>query len=186
MIGKLKRPYRIHQEDFAQAMGVPAFEKYEKDGQNYAGKMFEIIRNHAKRPLEDQLRLWNRIVFNYVLGNTDAHIKNFSLIYDPHMEGISLAPAYDMISTVIYESATKDMSFNIGGTRNLDDIDEDCFRSLSSEVGIGEKIAMNSYNDILDKFEKAVKESAKELHEIGFSKAPDLAKRILIARKRIL
>lgn len=186
MIGKLKRPYRKHQEDFAQAMGIASFEKYEREGQNYAGKMFEIIRNYAKKPLEDQLRLWNRIVFNFVLGNTDAHIKNFSLLYDPHMEGISLAPAYDMLSTVIYESATKDMSFNIGGIRNLDSIDEDRFRALAAGAGIGEKIAMNNYQKILDRFENAIKESAKELQETGFANAADIAERVLLARKKIL
>ena len=186
MIGKLKRPYRIHQEDFAQAMGIESFGKYEKDGQNYAENMFEIIRNHSRRPLEDQLRLWDRIVFNYALGNTDAHIKNHSLLYDPHMEGISLAPAYDLISTVIYESATKDMSFNIGGVRNLDSIDEDRFRVLAAGAGIGERIAMSNYHKVLDRFENAVKESAKELQELGFDNAGNIAERILIARKKIL
>ena len=185
-IGNLRRPYRLHQEDFAQAMGIASFEKYERDGLNYAEKMFEIIRKYAKRPLDDQIRLWNRIVFNFVLGNTDAHIKNYSLLYDPHMEGISLSPAYDMISTVIYESATRDMSFNIGGIRNLDSIDEERFRALAASVGIGEKIAMNNYHKVLDLFENAVKESAKELQDSGFENAADIAERILLARKAIL
>lgn len=186
MIGNLKRPYRIHQEDFAQAMGIASFEKYEREGSHYAKKMFEIIRNYTGRPLEDQLRLWNRIVYNYVLGNTDAHIKNYSLLYDPHLEGISLAPAYDMISTVIYASATKDMSFNIGGIRDLDRIDEESFRSLASGVGIGERLAMSNYHKVLDRFEYAIKESAKELQETGFGNAADIAERILLARKKIL
>lgn len=186
LIGNLKRPYRIHQEDFAQAMGVAASEKYEKDGQNYAEKMFEIIRNHARRPLEDQLRLWNRIVYNFALGNTDAHIKNYSLLYDIHMEGISLAPAYDMLSTVIYKSATRDMSFKIGGTRNIDSIDEDSFKLLASRAGIGEKIAMSSYHKVLDRFESAIKEAAGELQEIGFENAGNMAERILLARKKVL
>lgn len=186
MIGKLKRPYRIHQEDFAQAMGIESSEKYEREGQNYAEKMFEIVRNYTRRPMEDQLRLWDRIVFNYVLGNTDAHIKNHSLLYDPHMEGISLAPAYDMISTVIYESATKDMSFNIGGIRNLDSINEESFKMLAARVGIGERIAMSNYHKILNRFENAVKESARELQETGFGNAGSIAERILIARKNVL
>ncbi|MCR5391541.1 MAG: HipA domain-containing protein [Lachnospiraceae bacterium] len=186
MIGNLKRPHRIHQEDFAQAMGIASFEKYEREDRNYAEKMFEIIRNYTRSPLEDQLRLWNRIVYNFVLGNTDAHIKNYSLLYDPHMEGISLAPAYDMLSTVIYESATRDMSFNIGGIRNLDSIDEERFKLMASRVGIGEKIAMTNYHKVLDRFENAVKESAQELQELGFDNALDIAERIIIARKKIL
>lgn len=186
IIDGLKRPFRIHQEDFAQAMGIPSSRKYESDGQDYAVKMFDIIRNNAMNPLEDQLILWNRIVYNYVLGNTDAHIKNFSLLYDPHMKGTRLAPAYDMISTVIYDSSTRDFSFNIGGERNIDSIDEENFRSLASKVGIGEKPAMNSYQRVLDGFEYAIKEAGKELQEKGFYNAGDIAERILVARKAIL
>lgn len=186
MIGKLKRPFRIHQEDFAQAMGIASFEKYEGEGLHYAEKMFDIIRNYTRRPMEDQLRLWNRIVYNFVLGNTDAHIKNYSLLYDPHMEGIALAPAYDMISTVIYENSTRDMSFNIGGIRNLDSIDEENFKSLASRVGIGEKIAMRNYHTVLDRFENAIRESARTLQETGFDNATDIAERILLARKKVL
>ncbi len=186
MIGNLKRPFRIHQEDFAQAMGIASFEKYEREGQNYAEKMFEIIRNYASSPMEDQMRLWNRIVYNYVLGNTDAHIKNYSLLYDSHMGGMSLAPAYDMISTVIYESATRDMSFNIGGARNLDSIDEESFKILAARVGIGEKLAISSFHKVLENFESAIKEAAKELQETGFENAGDIAERILSARGSIL
>jgi len=186
LIGKLKRPYRIHQEDFAQAMGIASSYKYEREGQSYAGKMFEIIRKYARKPMEDQLRLWNRIVYNFVLGNTDAHIKNYSLLYDQNMDGLSLAPAYDMISTVIYESATKDMSFNIGGIRNLDSIDEESFKSLASTAGIGEKIAMSNFHGVLDKFENALCESAKELQDTGYVNASDIAERILLARKKVL
>ncbi|MBR3538844.1 MAG: HipA domain-containing protein [Eubacterium sp.] len=186
LIGHLKRPFRIHQEDFAQAMGVQSSEKYERDGQNYAESMFEIIRRYTDNPVEAQLELWNRIVFNYVLGNTDAHIKNFSLLYDPHLGGKSLAPAYDMISTVIYESTTKEMSFHIGGIRNIDCIDEERFRSLASRAGIGEKIAMRSYHNVLNHFEKAIREAAKELNELGFYNADPIAERILMARRKVL
>lgn len=186
MIDGLRRPFRIHQEDFAQAMGIASFEKYEREGQNYAEKMFEMILDNANNPLENLLSLWNRIVYNYVLGNTDAHIKNYSLLYDSDMERVSLAPAYDMLSTVIYESATRNMSFNIGGKINLDRIGEDDFRILASKVGIGEKPAMDNYQKVLNLFENAIKESAKELQEIGFANAKGIADRILLARKNIL
>ena len=185
-IDGLKRPFRIHQEDFAQAMGIASSQKYESDGQDYAVKMFDIIRNNSMNPLDDQLSLWNRIVFNYALGNTDAHIKNYSLLYDPHLEGLRLAPAYDMISTVIYDSSTRDMSFNIGGMRNIDSINEENFRSLAKRVGIGEKLAMNCCQNVFDRFENAIREAGKELQENGLYNAGDIAERILRARKEIL
>ena len=185
-IGSLRRPFRIHQVDFAQAMGVSSSEKYEKNGQDYAVKMFDIIRKYAANPLEDALKLFARMVFNYVLGNTDAHIKNFSLLYDTHMNGIFLAPAYDMVSTVIYESATREMSFGIGGVKDLDTINEDSFKMLAAEAGIGEKLAMSTYQNVLDSFEKAVREAAKELKESKLMGAGDIAEKILMARKKVL
>ncbi len=74
-------PYRLHQEDFSQALGIASEEKYEKNQDGYLKKMFDIIRNYSSSPLEDQLKLWDIYVFNYLVGNTDNHIKNLSLLY---------------------------------------------------------------------------------------------------------
>ncbi len=185
-IGDLRCPHRIHQEDFAQAMGVAAYAKYESAGENYAKRMYEIIRKYAEKPLEDSLKLFKRMVFNFVLGNTDAHIKNFSLLYDSHMRGVSLAPAYDMISTVIYESSTGDMSFNIGGIKDLDSIDKESFKALAYEAGISEKIAMNCVKEVIDQFENAIHEASRELKDKGFVNAGTIAEKILMARRKVL
>lgn len=85
MINDLPRPLRLHQEDFAQAMGIPASQKYEKDSSGHMKGMFDILRRYSSDPVQDQLRLWDIIVFNYLIGNTDAHIKNFSLLYGPSL-----------------------------------------------------------------------------------------------------
>ena len=186
IVSGLKRPFRLHQEDFAQAMGVAAADKYEKDSEDFAAGMFDIIRNHSANPLQDQLELWRRIVFDYALGNTDAHIKNFSLLYSYDLGEKRLSPAYDMISAAIYDTATREMSFNIGGKRNLDEITESDFRTMAAQIGIGEKLAMKVFDEVLAAFEKSVRESAKELSLIGFENAMDIGDRILTARKSIL
>ena len=167
-------------------LAISAADKYEKEGDNYLLRMFGIIRNHSGNPLEDQLKLWRRIVFDYVLGNTDAHIKNFSLLYSYDLGEKRLSPAYDMISTAIYEASTREMSFSIGGKRSLDNIGRDDFKKMASEVGIGEKIAMNVYEDILNRFEKSIHESVNILSSMGFENALDIGDRILMARKKIL
>ncbi len=186
IISGLRRPFRLHQEDFAQALAVSAADKYEKEGDNYLIRMFEIIRNHSGNPLEDQLKLWRRIVFDYVLGNADAHIKNFSLLYSYDLGEKRLSPAYDMISTAVYEASTREMSFNIGGKRSLDEIGRDDFKVMASEAGIGEKVAMNVYEDVLNRFEKSIYESVNVLSSMGFENALDIGDRILLARRKIL
>ena len=148
--------------------------------------MFGTIRKHSGNPLEDQLKLWRRIVFDYVLGNTDAHIKNFSLLYSYDLGEKRLSPAYDMISTAIYEASTREMSFNIGGKRSLDEIGRDDFVTMASQVGIGERVAMNVFEDVLNRFEDSIRKSVAELSSIGFENASDIGDRILLARRGIL
>lgn len=174
-IGKLPCPKRLHQEDFAQALGIPAQSKYEKKGDRYMNRMFELIRRKTKRPLYEQLKLWDMIVFNYLIGNTDAHIKNYSLLYDMDLKGISLAPAYDIVSTVIYRESTRMMSFAIGGEYSIDKLTREHFKLAAKEARIGEKIAMERFDELAESFPSALLSSAGQLEMQGFKKALELA-----------
>lgn len=178
-INGLPCPYRLHQEDFAQAMGIPASAKYERESGAYMKGMFDILRKHASDPITDQMRLWDTIVFDYLIGNTDAHVKNFSLLYGPDLKSIRLAPAYDIISTTVYEQSTRDMAFRIGGAQSIDDITADSFRAAAKEVGLGERMAMRRFENLLSRFRPALSQSAKELADAGFPKAFDMEARIL-------
>lgn len=172
-------PLRLHQEDFAQAMGIPASRKYEAQPSNYLQRMFEILRKYSSDPIADRLKLWDIVVFNYLIGNTDAHVKNFSLLYSPDMRSLRFAPAYDIVSTTVYESSTRDMAFNIGGDYSIDDITEVSFARAARDIGLGEKMAMKRYEQLSAKFKKALRESAEALVQMGFDKAEDIEKRIL-------
>ena len=141
--------------------------------------MFEILRKYSADPVTDQLRLWDTIVFDYLIGNTDAHIKNFSLLYDKDLRQIHLAPAYDIVSTVIYEQSTRDMSFRIGGTMALDDMSRDSFRAAAREVGLGERMALRRFDAMAERFRTALHESAADLARDGYNKATELENRIL-------
>lgn len=80
-INGLSVPYRLHQEDFSQAMGISAHNKYESDNAGYLKMMFEIIRQKSFNPIADQLKMWDICIFNYLIGNTDNHIKNVATVY---------------------------------------------------------------------------------------------------------
>jgi serine/threonine-protein kinase HipA len=140
MITGLSCPLRLHQEDFSQAMGISSADKYEKRNAGYMRRMFEILRQYSSNPIADQQRLWDMIVFCYLLGNTDAHIKNFSLLYGKDLSSIRLAPAYDMVSTTVYESSTREMAFSIGSSLSIDDITENSFIEASEEVHLGKSV----------------------------------------------
>lgn len=177
----LRCPLRLHQEDFAQAMGIPASEKYEKEPRGYLRGMFEVLRRFSADPIADQLKLWDVLVFNYLIGNTDSHIKNFSLLYSPNQKTVRLAPAYDIVSTVVYPESTREMAFFLGGALLLDDLSRDSFRLAAREVGLGERMAMRRFDAMCEKFKPALHASAKELAAAGFPKALELEQRILEA-----
>ena len=134
-------PLRLHQEDFAQAMGIPAEEKYEKEPRGYLRAMFDLLRRYSADPITDQLKLWDIVVFNFLVGNTDSHIKNFSLLYSPNQRAVRLAPAYDIVSTAVYPESTREMAFFIGDALSLDALTRDSFRLAAREIGLGERMA---------------------------------------------
>ena len=142
MIGDIRSPLRLHQEDFSQALGIPASRKYEHDDEGYLPGMFGLLRDRSARPLEDRNRLWDMLVLDFLIGNTDSHIKNFSLLYTEDLSSVRLAPAYDILSTVIYESSTKDMAFNIGGRTDIRELDRSAFAEAADECGLGVRAAL--------------------------------------------
>ena len=178
-IDGLRCPFRLHQEDFAQAMGIPAAEKYEKEPRGYLRGMFDVLRRSSADPIADQLKLWDILVFNYLIGNTDSHIKNFSLLYSPNQKTVRLAPAYDIVSTAAYKESTREMAFFIGGALLLDDVTRDSFRQAAREAGLGERMAMRRFDAMCENFKPALRASAAELSTAGFPKALELEQRIL-------
>ncbi len=178
-IGTLARPNRLHQEDFAQALGISSAQKYEKAEDHYMAQMFKVIREYSADPIQDQLKLWDRVIFNFLIGNTDAHIKNYSLLYSPDMRSIRLAPAYDIVSTVVYENSTREMSMKIGNTIGIDDVTSESFEQAASDIRLGRSLAMKRYDMMFNRFENSLREAADELNEEGFRTAMDLCGQIL-------
>ena len=172
-------PYRLHQEDFSQALGIPASEKYEKDGGSYLSKMLGILRDYSASPIEDQLKLWDICVFNFLIGNTDNHIKNLSLLYGKDLKTIRLAPAYDIVSTMVYESSTENMALSIGGDYSIRKITEESFAKEATKAGLGVKMAMKRLDTLRKNFVEALNTGAQVLEEQGFEGTKDIAEQIM-------
>ena len=184
-IDGLQVPNRLHQEDFAQAMGVPSSEKYETIRGDYLKRMFETIRANCSDPIADQIKLWKMICFNYLIGNTDSHIKNFALLYDKNLKNISLAPAYDIVSTKVY-NLSDEMSFFIGNGLSIEKLTWKDFADAAGECGLTERMARKAFDEVADYFEKSLKNSAEELYAAGFRDARELKNRILNLKRKIV
>lgn len=103
---------RLHQEDFCQALGVAPENKYQNEGGPSIALGVQLLREHSTRPGADVAAFLNLVYFNYLIGNADAHAKNFSLLHGGN--GPNLAPAYDLISTASYPGLNHKMAMKVG------------------------------------------------------------------------
>ena len=182
MVDGMMVPKRLHQEDFAQGLGILSSEKYEAPGGDYMSDMFKLIKRVSGNPLADQLKLWDAIVFNYLIGNTDGHVKNFSLLYDENLTAIRLAPLYDIVSTVVYPESARHMAFSIGGETLIDKISRENFRDAAKRIGASEKILLERFDDLSESFEKALNIATEQLESEGLINAPTMRDLILKGR----
>jgi serine/threonine-protein kinase HipA len=111
---------RLHQEDFCQALAVPPQFKYQNEGGPSIADGFELVRKVTRPSAPNVLQLLDYIVFNILVGNNDAHGKNFSLLYS--QSGIQLAPLYDVLSTAVYPDLSDKMAMKIGSKYRFDEL----------------------------------------------------------------
>lgn len=110
-------PERLHQEDFCQALNVAPSHKYQEEGGPSLRQCFALLRDASTAPARDLATLLDSVAFNCVIGNNDAHGKNFSLLYSPDAGGgvsVRLAPLYDLICTVRYGEMSPRMAMRLG------------------------------------------------------------------------
>jgi len=93
------------------------------------------------------------VIFNFLIGNHDAHGKNFSLLYPMQQGGkqfrvIRLAPLYDLICTAIYPTLSKRMAMKIGKANELHEVGPDQFEKLAVEIGFARPLVKGKVIDM--------------------------------------
>jgi serine/threonine-protein kinase HipA len=94
-----------------------------------------VLRRAATRPAREILKLLDAAIFNLIIGNADAHAKNFSLLHSGGI--ITLAPLYDLLSTVIYPNLHMKLAMKIGGKAVLEDIEPRHWERFAGDAGLG-------------------------------------------------
>ena len=114
---------RLHQEDMCQVLGLPPTKKYQNEGGPGCAEMSEAIWTHSGEPGDDAWTFARAIMLNWIIGGTDAHAKNFSMLIGA--TGCArLAPLYDVASTLPYDFDSKKlkMATKIGGKYRLEQV----------------------------------------------------------------
>jgi serine/threonine-protein kinase HipA len=130
----VERPSRP-QQDFCQALGVPAKRRYEVNGGPSAADCFALVRTEVPAPARDILALVDLLAFNLLVGNHDASAKSLSLLTTP--AGPRLAPLRDLVSTAVYPQLSGKLSLRIGGKRRPEKVGRRQLVRFAHEAELG-------------------------------------------------
>jgi serine/threonine-protein kinase HipA len=155
---------RIHQEDFCQALGIPPEIKYQNEGGVSLKNCFDIVRKFSDLPIIDIKFLLNGVIFNYLIGNNDAHGKNFSLLHikSNNKYKVRLAPFYDLISTAVYNDLSDNMAMKIGDHYEYDKINLKDWEKFANIAQISFPILKKQIYEIAQKILVCISDKEKE------------------------
>ncbi|MCY4487477.1 MAG: type II toxin-antitoxin system HipA family toxin [Deltaproteobacteria bacterium] len=159
------RVRRIHQEDFCQALAINPERKYSAEGGPTLKDCFALLRRVALRPAVDVLKLLDAVIFNLIVGNADAHGKNFSILYDE--DGPRLAPLYDLLATVAYPELSPGMAMKIGRRSTLDAMDRRAWAAFAADATLGLPLIRRRVAEIGEAVKTHAAEVANGLMEPG-------------------
>jgi serine/threonine-protein kinase HipA len=135
---------KLRLEDFAQILCKPR-------GRDYSGKydasyeeVAQVVATHSARPAIDQSRFFKRLILFALIGNCDAHLKNFSLLETP--QGLRLSPAYDIVNTAIYDGFDRDLALSISGRKlSLDALNHETFVAFGKSIGLPDRAVTQTF-----------------------------------------
>jgi len=142
---------RLHQEDFCQAAGMPPDRKYEEEGGPSLRRIAGIVQAVASR--ESVETLLRAVTLNVLIGNGDAHAKNFSLLHEGSGR-LRLAPLYDLMSTLWYGDDR--LAMYIDDVRRTDRVTGARLINEATRWGLTRRRAAEIIEEVLDRTPGAV------------------------------
>lgn len=160
---------RLHQEDFCQALGILPERKYAAEGGPTFRTGFELLRTATSSPAIAVLRLLDAAIFNFIIGNADAHGKNFSLLYGD--DGTMLAPLYDLMCTVAYPDLSANAAMKIGGASTIKDLTPRTWQKFAEEATLGAVFVRRRVKELADAAKDQAVTTAEKVSKSGLNKA---------------
>jgi len=154
---------RLHQEDFCQALGIMPDRKYQADGGPGFSDLARVIRRACTAPIIDIELLVGIALFNLLVGNCDAHGKNFSLLHRENRKGLS--PFYDLVSTTMWPELDTNLSMRFGKEYRLERIERSDLAVFAADLGV-KAILVTQRLDSLIEAAPAAWESVFSLKEL--------------------
>jgi serine/threonine-protein kinase HipA len=157
------RMIRVHQEDLCQALGIPPSRKYQNEGGPGPIQIVELFRRVMSPRNADiaVARFFDALVWNWLIGGTDAHAKNYSLLLSGGQ--VRLAPLYDIASTLPYGTHERrlKLAMKIGGDYRIFPFHNTWGRA-AAEMGIDTDFAFDRVRKLTGRVAEAFAEAAAD------------------------
>ncbi|WDE12572.1 HipA domain-containing protein [Thalassomonas haliotis] len=149
--GKYPEQSRLHALDGCQLLGLSRVVKYSQSSAEQLNHFSEKMRGKGAA----KIAILNWAIFNAIVGNTDAHLKNLSCLVTS--DGFILSPLYDLISTSIYEEVGRhldaELSQVMGSAKLLGELTRNDVLLFGEELGISKRITQRQLDKMLSNIE---------------------------------
>ena len=157
--------HRIHQEDFCQALGCDPEQKYQAHGGPGVAECASLIRSYSGAPGADLFAFLDALIFNLLIGNADAHSKNYSMLLEGS-EAPRLAPLYDLLSTRVYgRRFNRKMAMKYGGEYRPERIRGRHLDRLAGDLGIPPRGVRRRLGEVVERVTTSLEAACQRLPE---------------------
>lgn len=177
-VDRTKKGGKIAMEDMCQLSERLTEDKYKGSYERVA----KLIRQYSSAPLLDVINFWEVVLFSWLTGNADMHLKNFSL-FRPK-DNYMLAPAYDLLSTaLVMPDDDEELALTLNGKKKR--IKREDFGKAMRDSGMDEKAIANlftRFSHVIPKWHELIKASflPRDLQEAYHDKVDAMGSRISI------
>ena len=158
---------RLHQEDFCQALSVPPELKYEEEGGPGTERSLDLIDRASARPAFDRMAFIRTLIFHYLVGNADAHGKNYALLYRDKVP--DLAPLYDVVCTAAYPRLATKQAMAIGGRTVPDTIQLKHWLTLVPDTRGAQRLMVKDITDLAGRINHEADGLLAEFEDAGIN-----------------
>jgi serine/threonine-protein kinase HipA len=141
---------RIHVEDLCQLSGLATEHKYRSSME----KVGTVVRDLATTPGDDALRLFEVTVFSFLVGNSDMHLKNWTLVRDAGR--VVLSPAYDLLPVRLLVNDPEETALPVNGRKNR--LERRDFEAFGKHLKIPEVVIQRTIHDLPERLTLAITE----------------------------
>ena len=163
---------RAHQEDFCQALGFPPERKYQQEGGPLLRDCIEMLREWSTVAALDIRDFLDGLIFNMLIGNADAHGKNYSFLY--RRTDRRLAPFYDLVCTLAWPELSKTPAMKIGKSESIETITPAHWQKMAQECRVGWPMLRERIVDLCGK----TIEGLRNEDVLGAANDPAMAERV--------